>query len=291
MTLKKLILTNTGKKYPSEFYIGWKKPSFPAGSLSKFKTIFAEEVFVFKRCPLHFHQKKDGATFSCILPLELLWYLYIHFIHDKETVQAIQSAFGWEHLNCQRQFCQQYILEQWKETRLDTINIAEIEYTKIYHYERQHILYHPSVYHIQRVSDGFTMTNYKHLYFDDRHTDVQPRHRERLGRYNSFDSYIAYNRIHIYDPNIARHYLHLTSPIPRDLLQLYYPIKVFFKKEQPYIRSVVIDQLTPTSVSTRNYGRPCQEWTQTLFDMYTFQKKHSPVLKGLKNKVISRNHV
>lgn len=285
MTFEKLLLTNTGKKYPSEFYIGWKKPSFPAGSLSKFKTLLAKDVFVFKRCPRHACYKEDH--FSCRLPKELLWYLYIYFIHDKETVKAFQSAFGWEHLNCQRQFCQQTILEQWKETRLDTVNIAEIEYTKIYHYERQHILFHPSVYHIQRVSDGFTMTNYKHVYFNEGHTDMQQRHRQRLGRSTLFDSYVAYNMIHIYDPNIARHHLHLTSPIPRELLQLYYPIKLFFKKEQPYIRSVVIDRCTPTSVFTQNYGRPCQEWTQTLFDMYTFQKKHSPVLRGLKNKVIT----
>ncbi len=251
------------------------------GSLSKFKVIDPKTIFCIKQCLLH--PVKLMQSSHGILPFELLWYLYTFFIHDISTCVAFQKAFHWEHLNCQRLFCQQYICELWKQNRLDTVTMAEIEYTKIFHYQQQHILYHPSIYHIQRVSDGFTMINYKYI-----QSPYQLSFHRR--RRNHFDSYTAYNLIHIYDPHIARQNLQMTQPIPKQLLQLYYPIKVFFKREQPYIRSVVVDQETPSAVKTKHYGRPCLEWVQILYDMYMFQKKHSLILKGLKQKVSFSNY-
>lgn len=249
------------------------QPEIEEGLLSKFDVIDPTTIFKIKMC--YIHRLPIPFPDRCVFPQEIVLYIYAHYINDASTVCAFQKAFGWEKLDCQHLFCQQMACQLWKEDRLDTVTVADTEYTKIVHYQQDHIMFHPSIYHIQRVSDGFTMTTYKTRHFDRHGQNTQFQ----------FNSYIAFNLIHIYDPHFAKHNLKLSKPIPKSLLQNYYPIKMFFKKKQPYIRSVVIDKNTPSAMFTMDSSHPCVEWAQVLYDTYKFQKKYSDILQGLKRKV------
>lgn len=236
----------------------------------------------------HNVQRFGKMGYSTILPTELMLHIR-NQIEDGYLLYLFDTALYVA--PCSSLYCNRVLMEQWFETELDIISIAECEYNKQLDRPPYSIRHCPSFYMIQRTQCGFKMTVLKQHPFHYRFTLHLPLYTDPM---NGSVDYLPSNVYLIYAPT------RMIDMFPGgqyndETLKNYKSIQRWFasteKKKQEYAgwdgetfrrvdrnpfrgRCWIYPEKVP-SLTAKQQSKPCVQWVQTLYDLYVQQKKRT----------------
>jgi len=226
---------------------------------------------------------------STLLPLEVMLHIRDQIV-DGYLLYLFDTALFVT--PCSSLFCNRLLMEQWFETEMDVISIAECEYNKQLDRPPYSIRHCPSFYMIQRIECGFKMTVLKQHPFHYRFTLHLPLYTDPM---NGSVDYLPSNVYLIYNPTRIMELFPGEMTYSKDLLQNYKSICRWFasgeKKKREYAgwdgesfirvdrnpfrgRCWIYPEKVP-SLTANQHSKPCVQWVQTLYDLYMEQRKRS----------------